>query len=154
MRRRGRRRLGKGGAAVKASSVVLGLGHGELGGDVGAVAALGQTVLRLNSAPQRDGKGNREKRLNPARFQLTGRSGGSDRTLPPSVRSILERSKSPGIVTGRVRWTPTKHSQSPVQAVSFIFDRSDAEPPSDRTLGEHYFSVRSLLRSSSSPPVN
>ena len=65
----------------------------EQGGDVGVVVALGQTVLRLNSGPQRNGKGNREKRLNPARFQLTRRSSGIDRTLPPSVRSIPKRSK-------------------------------------------------------------
>ena len=42
------------------------------------------------------------KKLNHARFLLTGCSGGSDRTLPPSVRSILERSKSPEIMTERV----------------------------------------------------
>ena len=40
------------------------------------------------------------KRQNHARFLLIGRSGGSDRTLPPNVRSIPERSNFSGIATG------------------------------------------------------
>ena len=43
------------------------------------------------------------KSWNPTRYLLTGRSGGNDRMLPPSVRSIPERSKTPRIMTGRVR---------------------------------------------------
>jgi len=39
----------------------------------------------LYGGPPRDRKGNRDKRLNPACFLLTGRSGGSDWMLPPSV---------------------------------------------------------------------
>ena len=49
------------------------------------------------------------------RDPLTGRSGGSDQTLPPSVRSIPERSKSSGIETGRVRWSMTGRRQGPVK---------------------------------------
>ena len=77
-------------------------------------------------------------------FLLTGRSGGSDRTLPPSVRSIPERSNSSGIATGRVRWTPTGHSQSPVNLAFVFFTRPTAETSSARTLKDR---VRSLLRS-------
>ena len=97
--------------------------------------------------PPVDQKRKRRKKPDAARFLLTRCSGGSDRTLPPSVRSILVRSKTPRITTRRVRWTSTEHSQSPVQAIFFVFDRPDAEPPSDRTLGEHCFSIRSLLHS-------
>ena len=85
-----------------------------------------------------------EKSWNPTRFLLTGRSGGSDQTLPPSVRSIPERSKPPRITTGRIRSQLTGRSQSLVQPVSIVFARSDAEQPSDRTLNSR---VRSLLHS-------
>ena len=88
-------------------------------------------------------KRKREKKLSHARFLLTGRSGGSDRTLPPSVRSIPERSKSSGIGTGRVRWTMTGRRQGPVSTTCPSFDRPDAGSPPDRT---HRRSVRSLLQ--------
>jgi hypothetical protein len=83
------------------------------------------------------------KRPDAARYQLTGRSGGSDRTLPPSVRSILERSNSSGIATGRVRWSMTGHSQSPVSFLQRHVDRPDAGTLPDRTLKRR---VRSLLQ--------
>ena len=82
----------------------LGLGHGET-----------KRRQRLNEDPKRDGEGNGEKRPKAARDPLTGRSGGSDRTLPPSVRSIPERSSSSGIGTGRVRWSMTGRRQGPVR---------------------------------------
>ena len=65
-------------------------------------------------------------------------------SLPPSVRSILEKSKTPGIMTGRVRSHLTGHNHSPVQLVSIVFARSDAGTSSDRTLNSR---VRSLHRS-------
>ena len=74
------------------------------------------------------------KRSDSAQFLLTGRFGGSDRTLPPSIRSILERSNSSGIMTG--------HSQSPDNLAFVFFTRPDAETSSDRTLKDR---VRSLL---------
>ena len=83
-----------------------------------------------------------EKSPEAARDPLTGRSGGSDRTLPPSVWSILERSNSSGIGTGRVRWSMTGRRQGPVSTACSSFDRPDAGSPSDRT---HRRSVRSLL---------
>ena len=82
------------------------------------------------------------KRPEAARYLLTGRSGGSDRTQPPSIRSILERSNSSRIVTGRVRWSMTGRRQGPVSSACSSFDRSDAGSPPDRT---HRRSVRSLL---------
>ena len=84
----------------------------------------------------------RRKNPGPARFLLTGRFGGCDQTLPPSVWSIPERSKSPGIAIGRVRSQLTGRSQSPVQAVSFVFNRPDTGSPFDQTLNSR---VRSLL---------
>ena len=65
-----------------------------------------------------------EKSLETTCNLLTRRSGGSDRTLPPSVWSIPERSNSSGIVTGRVRWTPTGRARvrSPSLDV-FMIDR-------------------------------
>ena len=101
-------------------------------------------VLRLNWVASRRQRRKLEKRSDAACFLLTGRSGGSDRMLPPSVRSISERSKSSGIVTGRVRWTPTGHSQSLINSALVFSTRPDAETPSDRTLKGR---VRSLLRS-------
>ena len=91
----------------------------------------------------------RKQRRSPetACFLLIRRSSGSDRMLPPSVQSIPERSKTPRITTGRVWWTPTGHSHSSMQAAIIAIDRPDAGLPSDRTLGEHCFSVRSLLHS-------
>ena len=100
--------------------------------------------MRLNRVAPRVRKGNGERNLSRARFLLTGHSGGSDRTLPPSVRSIPERSNSSGIMTGRVRWTPTGRSQSPVNLAFVFFTRPDAETSTDRTLKDR---VRSLLRS-------
>ena len=105
---------------------------------------LGQTrdaAVDYKVAPT-DQKRKRGKRSDAARFLLTGRSGGSDRTLPPNVRSIPERSKSSGIGIGRVRWTMTGHRQGPVSTTCSSFDRPDAGSPPDRT---HRRSVRSLL---------
>jgi len=87
-------------------------------------------------------------------FLPIGRSDGSDRTLPPSIQLIPERSKTPRIMTGCVRSPLTGRSQSSVDPDFVFFARSDAGSPSDRTLGKHCFSVRSLLPGSSSPPVN
>ena len=109
----------------------LGLGHGET-----------NRRQRLYEGPKRDREGNGEKRPEAARDPLTGRSGGSDRTLPPSVRSIPERSNSSGIGTGRVRWSMTGRRQGPVRSACSSFDRPDAGSPPDRT---HRRSVRSLL---------
>ena len=83
-----------------------------------------------------------EKSHEATRDPLTGRSGGSDRTLPPSVRSIPERSNSSGIRTGRVWWSMTGRRQGPVSTAYSSFDRPDAESPPDRT---HRRSVQSLL---------
>ena len=69
----------------------------------------------------REMKKEMEKSPETARNLLTGRFGGSDRTLPRCVRLILERSKSPGIMTGRVRSQLTGRSQSPVEPVFFFF---------------------------------
>ena len=77
------------------------------------------------------------------RNPLTGHSGGSDRTLPPSVRSSPERSKSSGIETGCVRWSMTGRRQGPVSTACFFFKRPDARSLPDRT---HKRSVRSLLQ--------
>ena len=88
-------------------------------------------------------KGNREKRSDATRFLLTGRSGGSDRMLPPSVRSIPERSNSFGIATGHVRWSMTGRRQGPVSLACSFFKRLDAGSLPDRT---HKRSIRSLLQ--------
>jgi hypothetical protein len=74
-----------------------------------------------------------EKRFDPARILLTERFGGSNRMLPPSVRSIPERSNSSGITTGHVRWSMTGRSQSPVSCLERHVDRPDAEGPPSRT---------------------
>ena len=100
-------------------------------------------------------------------FLLTGHSGGSDRTLPPSVRSIPERSKSSGIMTKRVRWSMTGRRQGPFNSsLSSSHDRMlnvfwpDAETQSPVTPSQHvhllltdqtldirvWCSVRSLLQ--------
>ena len=71
------------------------------------------SVVRLSSPPNATEK-EIEKSPEGARDPLTGRSGGSDRTLPPSVRSIPERSKTSRIGTGRVRWSMTGRRQGPV----------------------------------------
>ena len=71
-------------------------------------------VVQLSSPPNAIEK-EIEKSPEDARDPLTGRSGGSDRTLPPSVRSIPERSKSSGIGTRRVRWSMTGRRQGPVR---------------------------------------
>ena len=85
-----------------------------------------------------------KKSPNVARDLLTGCSGGSDRTLPPSVRSILERSNSSRITTGRVRWSMTRRMQGLVSCLERHVDRPDAGTLSNRT---HKRRVRSLLRS-------
>ena len=111
------------------------------------------------------------KRSDSAQFLLTGRFGGSDRTLPPSIRSILERSNLSRIVTGHVRWSMTGRRQGPVSSSSSSsHDRTlnvfwpDAETQSpvtpsaavhllwtDRTLDDRVWcSVRSLFSSKSS----
>ena len=97
----------------------------------------------LYGGPPRDRNGNGDKRLNPARFLLTERFGSSDQALPPSVRSIPKRSKSSGITTGRVRWTPTGRSQSPINLAFVFFTQPDAKMSFDRTLKDR---VRSLLQ--------
>ena len=104
----------------------------------------------LRNPPKRDRKGNGERRPEATRDPLTGRSGGSDRTLPPRVRSIPERSKFSGIRTGRVRWTMTGHSQGPVSTTCPSFDRPDAEP----FLTGRIDAASSHSFTSSSPPVN
>ena len=101
-------------------------------------------MLRLNRVALMSQKWKTGKRPDAARYLLTGRSGGSDRMLPPSVRSIPERSNSSGIATGRVRWTLTGRSQSPVNLAFVFFTRPNAETSSDRTLKDR---VRSLLHS-------
>ena len=100
-----------------------------------AYAALGRSAARFMVALDGLDK-ETEKKPDPVRFLLIRRSGGSDRTLPPSVRSIPERSKSPGIAT--------KRSLSPVNTAFVFSTRPDAEKPSDRTLKGR---VQSLLRS-------
>ena len=84
-----------------------------------------------------------EKSPEAVRDPLTGRSGASDQTLPPSVRSIPERSNSSRIGTGRVRWSMTGHRQGPVSIACSFINRSDARSLPDRT---HKRSVRSLLQ--------
>ena len=86
-----------------------------------------------------------EKSLETARLLLTGRSGGNDRTLPPGVRSTIERSKTSQVTISRVWLTLTGRSQSLVHPMYIFFDRPDAGPPSDQTQGEYYFSIWSLL---------
>ena len=85
-----------------------------------------------------------EKKPDPIRFLLTVCSGDSDRMLPPSVRSILERSKTPGITTECVRSQLTRRSQSLVEPIFIVFAGLDAGSPSDRTQNRR---VRSLLLS-------
>ena len=55
-------------------------------------------------------------------IQLTGCTGGNDRTLPPEVRSTTERSKTSQVMTGHVRLTLTGRSQSPVHPEFIFFD--------------------------------
>ena len=82
-----------------------------------------------------------EKSPENTRDPLTGRSGGSDRMLPPSIRSIPERSNSSRIGTGRVRWSMTRRRQGPVSCLERHLDRPDARTLPDRT---HKRRVRSL----------
>ena len=82
-----------------------------------------------------------EKSPKAARDPLTGRSGGSNRTLPPSVRSIPERSNSSRIAIRCVQWTPIGRSQSPVNLAFIFFTRPDAETSSDRTLKDRVWSL-------------
>ena len=117
---RGEARAQWGGAARKEYGGALGCGGEQWRRQLG----LGQTarlrrdkkksVVRLSSPPNAIEK-EIEKSPEDARDALTGRSGGSDRTLPPSVRSIPERSKSSRIETGRVRWSMTGRRQGPVR---------------------------------------
>ena len=102
--------------------------------------------IRANGAAIYGGPPTRQKRKRrrspeSASSLLTERSGGSDRMLPPSVRSIPERSKSPGIATGRIRSQLTERSQSPVDPVYVFFLRLDAGTPSDRTLNNRVWSL-------------
>ena len=112
----------------------LGLGHGGCGERNSTRGYMGPPTRQ-----------NRKQKKSPeaARDQLTGRSGGSDRTLSPSVRSIPERSNSSRIMTGRVRWSMTGRRQGPVGTTCFSFKRPDAGSLPDRT---HKRSVRSLLQ--------
>lgn len=100
--------------------------------------------------PQRDRIGNERRVLMPREIHrsdalvvATGRSSGSDRTLPPSIRSIPERSKSSGIVIGCNRWSMTGRRQGPVSTACFFFKRPDVGSLPDRT---HKHNVRSLLQ--------
>ena len=100
--------------------------------------------------PTRDGLGNGEKSPEAARDPLTECSGGSDRTLPPSVRSILERSSFSRIGTGRIWWSMTERRQGLVSQLVL--------PSIDRTL-DPLLTGRTDVASdhsigSSSPPVN
>ena len=60
---------------------------------------IGQTPAQLYGGPHMIDK---ERNIRSIRFQLTGRTGGNDRTLPPGVWSTTERSKTPQVTTGRV----------------------------------------------------
>ena len=115
---RGEARAQWGGAARQEHGGALGCGGEQWRRQLG----LGQTarlrrkknlVVRLSSPNAIEKK--IEKSPEDTRDPLTGRSGGSDRTLPPSVRSIPERSKTSGIGTGRVRWSMTRRRQGPIR---------------------------------------
>jgi len=108
-----------------------------------AVRANTRTRLGLNKGPPTSQKRRRGKRSDAAQNLLTERSSGSDRMLPPSVRSIPERSNSSGIGTGRVRWSMTGRMQGPVSTTYSSFDQPDVGSPPDQT---HRRSVRLLLR--------
>ena len=106
-----KRRWRNGAAARARARRRLGLGHGR--GKAWIYNPPNVTEKETEKSPQ------------DARDPLTGRSGGSDRTLPPSVRSIPERSKSSGIATGCVRWSMTGRRQGPVStACPFFIDRT------------------------------
>ena len=102
----------------------LGLGHGRCGEK--------NSTRDYMGPPTRQ---NRKRKKSPeaARDQLIGRSGGGDRTLSPSVRSIPERSNSSGIATGRVRWSMTGRRQGPVSTAFPSIDRPDTGGPLNRT---------------------
>ena len=91
------------------------------GGDVGAGGIGHGTTRRLDYMVAPDGL-EKETTKSPktVRHLLIERSGGNDRTLPPRVRSTLERSKTPGVATRRVRSLLIGRSQSPVYSI-FIF---------------------------------
>ena len=116
----------------------LGLGHGE---------SKNEGTAELNRSPDVTEK-ETEKSPENARDPLTGGSDGSNRTLPPNVRSIPERSTSSRIGTGRVRWSMTGHRQGPVSTTWSSFDRPDADLTgrTDAASGHSF--------TSSSPPVN
>ena len=126
--------LWRGGAASNGGARLA--SRGDAGGSKGSVTGIRRRRLGQGKGTQRRGymrirsetKKETEKSPENARDPLTGRSGGSDRTLPPSVRSIPERSKSSGIGTGRVRCSLTGHRQGPVSTTCAPFDRPDAEP--------------------------
>ena len=115
-------RLGRSGTAWRGRSTAVRLAAAArwrrrrlgLGGKVATGSEIFFAVVRLSSPPNAIEK-ETEKSPEVARDPLTGRSGGSDRTLPPSVRSISEMSKSSGIRTGRVRWSMTGRRQGPVR---------------------------------------
>ena len=98
--------------------------------------------IELNRPPPQQIR-KRKKSPDAAQDPLTGCSGGSDRTLPPSVRSIPERSNSSGIGTGHVRWSMTGRRQGLVSTACFFTKRPDTGSLPDRT---HKCSVRSLLQ--------
>ena len=93
----------------------LGLGHGERTRRHG--------YMRVSNATEKETEKSPENAGDP----LTGRSGGSNRMLPPSVRSIPERSNSSGIGTERVRWSMTGCRQGPVNSSFVFFTRPEAE---------------------------
>ena len=86
----------------------------------------------------------KKRNFRSTRIQLTERTGGNDRTLPPGVRLTTERSKTSQVVTGRV-WLPlTGRIHSPIDLEYVFFACPDAGTSTDQTQDEYYFSVRSL----------